>query len=124
MKRLVLSLAALGVLAIFSAPATASDFYYSFGRQIARDNHARHHDDLDHRAFHRELDHREAHRHPMTHRQHDRLHDVLDHDAFHDELEHRAAHRSGAYYPRRGITYDACRGFGYQGRGFSIWLGH
>jgi len=108
MKRIALSLAALGVLAVVNTPATASDLsvllrgmFYD-GHNVVRENHVRHHDDLEHRGYHQELDHRTAHRYPMTYRQHDNLHDNLDHDAFHDDLEHRSAHRSRAYSPYRG----------------------
>lgn len=126
MKRITLSLAVLGMLAVFNAPASASDLSvflrggYHRGHQIARQNHAAHHQDLDHRAFHRELDHREAHRYPMTYNQHGRLHDALDHEAFHDQLEHRSAHQTRAYQPTFRPTYRPNYGPGY---GFSYPYG-
>ena len=144
MKRIALSLAALGVLgvlAVFNAPATASDLSVllrglSYGsHHVARENHARHHDDLEHRDYHRELDHRSAHRSPMTHRQHGELHDGLNHEAYHDHREHRSAHRNRAYSPYRGsrLNYGsssyrryshAPQGRRYQRNGWSISLGH
>lgn len=105
MKYIALSLAALGIWSLGSAPAEASDLSLFLrglsygGHHIARENHAIHHDDLEHRAVHRELDHREAHRYPMSYRQHGRLHDALDHEAYHDAVEHRVAHRTRAYSP-------------------------
>jgi hypothetical protein len=127
MTRICLTLAALGVFALTSTPAKASDWIYrqDYRQVIAARNHDQHHDDLDHRDFHRELEHRDAHRYPMTWRQHDRLHDALEHDAFHDNLEHNAAHRSGAYYPPRIATPRPVYGFGFGGgRGISIRIGH
>ena len=120
MKRITLSIAVLGMLAVFNAPATASDFSVflrgiSYGsHHVARQNHSRHHDDLNHRAVHRELDHNEAHRYPMSYRQHGRLHDSLNHEELHDNLEHGSAHRTRAYrptyrnryYPRSGISFS------------------
>lgn len=101
-------------LFIMAPQARAQNWNYS-GGYGAYQNHERHHDDLDHRAYHRDVDHRDAHRYPMTWRQHDGLHNDLNHEAFHDRVEHRSAHRSGAYYPYSG--------FGYNGRGVSIWFG-
>ena len=49
MKRIALSLAALGMLAVFNTPATASDLSIllrglSYGsHHVARENHSRHH---------------------------------------------------------------------------------
>jgi hypothetical protein len=118
MKRIALSFAVLGMLAVFNAPATASDFTVflrggSFGRYyVAQQNHARHHQDLGHRAYHRELEHNEAHRYRMSYGQHGRLHDSLNHEAYHDSVEHGSAHRTRAYrpsyryyYPRSGISF-------------------
>lgn len=108
MKTIILSSTVLGLLAVLPASASASDlsvFLRSLsygGHHVARQNHARHHDDLDHRAFHRELVHNEAHRYPMSYRQHGRLHDSLNHEAYHDYLEHRSAHRTRAYRPSYG----------------------
>ena len=122
MKRIALSLAALGILSVFNAPAEASDLSMLLngishgGHYVARENHARHHDDLEHRDVHRELDHRVAHRNPMTYRQHDSLHDGLEHEAFHDRLEHRSAHRTRAYSP-----YSRYGAFGYTPQR-SIWF--
>ena len=101
--------------------------YGGYYRQSpASENHANHHDDLDHRAYHRGVEHREAHRYPMTWGQHESLHDNLNHEAYHDRLEHRSAHRSGAYYPRGGCgghdRYDD-GGIGLSGRGYSLWFG-
>jgi hypothetical protein len=90
--------------------------------------HSRYHDDLEHREFHRELSHREAHRYPMSWRQHGRLHDNLEHDGYHDRLEHRSYHRyRSPYYGHRQsygyAPYYGGRGFGFSGRGFSLWFG-
>jgi hypothetical protein len=132
MKRLLLASAGLLVVALMAAPAQAHGPYSPWGFGNARANHARHHDDLAHRAFHRELAHREAHRYPMTHRQHARLHDHLEHEAFHDHLEHRAAHRSGAYYaPRYGhrhvphhrVYRSPGVGVGFWSPGLSVRIG-
>ena len=128
MKRIALSLAALGMLAVFNAPASASDLTVflrggAFGRHlVAQQNHSRHHVDLNHQAYHRDLNHNAAHRYPMSYRQHDGLHDSLNHDAYHDNVEHNSAHRTRAYRPyyrshhRSYITFP--RG------GFSISFGH
>lgn len=126
MKRSLLVLAAVGALAVLATQATAADRYghhYGGYGYSARANHHAHHDDLEHRAYHRELIHRDAHRYPMSWRGHERLHDSLNHEAFHDHLEHRSAHRSNAYSPYRHYGYGASSGFGYSGRGFSIWFG-
>jgi hypothetical protein len=123
MKRIVLAIGAMTVLGLFSIPASAGDYFY---RVIRNNNHARHHDDLDHRAFHRELTHRDAHRYPMSYRQHGRLHDSLDHEAFHDGLEHRSAHRNRVYAPRYytpSYRYGYGSGIGFRTRGVSLWFG-
>ena len=105
MKRIALSLTVVGILAVFTTSASASDLTVflrggAFGRHLAaQQNHSRHHDDLGHRAYHRDLDHNEAHRYRMSYRQHGRLHDSLNHDAYHDNSEHRSAHRTNAYRP-------------------------
>ncbi|MDP6554155.1 MAG: hypothetical protein QGG71_05780 [Pirellulaceae bacterium] len=125
MKRIALSFAVLGVLAVFNAPATASDLTVflrgvSFGRhRVAQQNHTRHHKDLGHRAYHREFDHNEAHRYPMSYRQHGRLHDSLNHEAYHDNLGHRSAHRTRAYQPSRSYYY-----YYYPRSGISFSFGH
>ena len=139
MKRIVLSLAALGILSVFNAPANASDLSVLLRRlaygghhgrhQVARENHAVHHDDLEHRAVHRELDHRTAHRYPMTYRQHGSLHDGLDHEAYHDGVEHRSAHRTRAYSPYAryspysSFRYVPQRSVGRYGHGISFSYG-
>ena len=119
MKRVLLVIATLSLVSVLHAPAEASDLsvllrhIFHGGHHAARENHARHHDDLEHRGYHRELDHREAHRYPMTRGQHGALHDDLDHDAYHDELEHRSAHRNRAYSPYRGFYRGPERHHGY-----------
>ena len=132
MKRITLSLVAMGILSAFNvnAPAKASDLsvvlnsLFNGGHQIARENHAQHHDDLEHRSYHRELEHRAAHRYPMTHRQHDGLHDGLEHDAYHDRVEHRSAHRTGAYSPNRSFRYMPHGRTGRYGSGTQLWFGY
>ena len=133
MKRIALSLAALGMLAVFNAPASASDLTVllrgrAFGRHLAAvQNHSRHHEDLNHRSYHRELDHNEAHRYSMSYRQHGRLHDSLNHDAYHDNVEHNSAHRTRAYRPTYRHTYRPSyhRSTIYFPRaGFSFSFGH
>ena len=54
MKRIALTIGALAVLGLFSVPASAGDYFYYV---VRNQNHARHHDDLDHRGFHREWIH-------------------------------------------------------------------
>ena len=118
MKSLASIMAALGVLAVFSAsPAPAEAGYrYSY-------SHSRLHSNLQHNSFHRQLTHRSAHRYPMSFRSHSRLHDNLDHDAFHDRLYHRSAHRS--YQPSFGFSFGGYRGgssFGYHRTGYDRWF--
>lgn len=120
MKSLASIMAALGVLAVFSAspaPAEAGHRYrYSY-------SHSRLHSNLQHNSFHRQLTHRSAHRYPMSFRSHSRLHDNLDHDAFHDRLYHRSAHRS--YQPSFGFSFGGYRGgssFGYHRTGYDRWF--
>ncbi len=119
MKRFALTLTALAVLALFSVPASAADYYYR--RVIRHNNHVQHHDNLDHRAFHRDLQHRDAHRYPMTYRQHSGVHDQLGHEAFHDRSEHRSAHYNRAYTPI--YHYGHGSGIGFRSRGVSLWFG-
>jgi hypothetical protein len=132
MRRLLLSIAALGGLALFTNAAAAQPPSY---------DHDRYHDELEHRAYHRYLDHQDAHRYPMTWRDHERLHDDLDHEAFHDRLEHREFHGQYYYAPvypsyvapdgrYRGSYYSPYQsyvspgyGYGIQGRSFSIYIG-
>ncbi len=125
MKRIALSLAALGMLAVFNAPASASDLTVflrggSFGRYLAaQQNHSRHHEDLNHRSYHRELEHNAAHRYRMSYGQHGRLHDSLTHESYHDAVEHGSAHRTRAYRPtyrsynRRSTIYLPRAGFSF-----------
>jgi hypothetical protein len=135
MRSFLLSVAALGGLALFTTVAAAQPPGY---------DHDRYHDELDHRAYHRDLEHRDAHRYPMTWRDHERLHDALDHEAFHDRLEHREYHRQYDYTPyyNYGSSYYApyvpygssyyvpyqayaAPGYGYgmQGARFSLYIG-
>ncbi len=111
----------MGALAIAIIPFATQNVDAQSWSWYAHNNHARHHDDLDHREFHRYLYHNEAHRYPMTWNQHGRLHDQLDHSRYHDYLEHRSAHRSGAYYPQyRYYNYGR---YGHYGRGIRIGSG-
>lgn len=129
MKRIALSLTVLGMLAVFNAPANASDVTVflrggSFGRYLAtQQNHNRHHVDLNHRSYHREVDHNNAHRNPMTYRQHGRLHDSLNHEAYHDNVEHNSAHRTRAYRPTYR-SYNHRSSFYFPRSGFSFSFGH
>ena len=121
MRSLASIMAALGVLAVFSAtpaPAEAGHRYY---------RHTRLHTNLQHNSYHRNLTHRSAHSFPMSYRSHSRLHDNLNHDAYHDRLNHRSAHRS--FRPSFGFGFGGrSSGFyrsGYsRGRGFSFSFGH
>jgi hypothetical protein len=136
MRSLLLSVVALGGLALFTTAAAAQPPGY---------DHDRYHDDLEHRAYHRSLEHQDAHRYPMTWRDHQQLHDELDHEAFHDRLEHREFHRQyyyapsyqvypsyvapgygsygGSYYVPYQSYVAPSYGFGVQGRSFSIYVG-
>jgi hypothetical protein len=120
MRGLLLSVAALGGLALFATAATAQSPYYY--------DHDRYHDQLEHRAFHRYLEHQDAHRYPMTWRDHEQLHDELNHQAFHDRLEHREYHRQYYYVPSYSygssyyapyIPYGSSYSAPYQGYGAS-----
>jgi hypothetical protein len=125
MRSLLLNVATLGGLALFTTAAAAQPPCY---------DHDRFHDELEHRAYHRYLEHQDAHRYPMTWRDHERLHDALDHEAFHDRLEHREYHRQYDYTPyySYGNTYYApyipygssyyvpYQAYGVPGYGYSI----
>ena len=141
MRRLLLSILALGGLVLAVPAATAQDYSRGGHRHAG---HGRYHDASEHRDFHRDLYHRDAHRYPMTRWDHGRLHDDLEHDAYHDRLGHRQYHRDRAYAPYRGYRYSPSgtyysqplypttprgvyvapgRGFGYPGGGLSIQFG-
>jgi len=142
MKSILLGLAVVGTMSALSASAEASDLSVFLrggshrGHHVAQQNHARHMQELQHRAYDRELAHHQAHRYPMTRSQHGRLHNALNHEAYHDHLEHRAAHRTHAYQPRAyqpsygiGVTSRYGHSSGRYGRshhprsGFSLSLG-
>ena len=128
MKRIASIIAALGVLAVFSAspaPAEAGHRYFSsYGNSYS---HSRLHSNLNHNAYHRYLTHRSAHRYPMSYYGHQRLHDNLNHDAYHDRLIHRSSHRPsfGISIGRGGFgLYRSSYGHHGGNRGFSFSFGH
>ncbi len=122
MKRIASIIAALGVLAVFSAspaPAEAGHRYFS------SHGHSHGHSHVNHTAYQRWLTHHNAHRYPMSHYSHQPLYNNLNHGAYHGRVIHHSSHRPsfGISVGRSGFgLYRSSYGHGGS-RGFSFSFG-
>ncbi len=124
MKRIASIIAALGVLAVFSAspaPAEAGHRYFSsYGH-----GHSHSHSHVNQTAYQRWLVHHNAHRYPMSHYGYQRSYNNQYHGAYHGGVIHRSSNRPsfGISVGRSGFgLYRSSYGRGGS-RGFSFSFG-
>ena len=130
MKRITSIIAALGVLAVFSAspaPAEAGHRYFSsYGNSYGNGySHSHSHSHVNHTAYQRWLSHHNAHRYPTSHYGYQRSYNNLNHGAYHGGMIHRSSYRPsfGISVGRSGFgLYRSSYGRGGS-RGFSFSFG-
>ena len=130
MKRIASIIAALGVLAVFSAspaPAEAGHRYFSsYGNSYGNGySHSHSHSHVNHTAYQRWLSHHNAHRYPTSHYGYQPLYNNLNHGAYHGRTTHRSSYRPsfGINVGRSGFgLYRSSYGRGGS-RGFSFSFG-